>query len=293
MFRIGILGSENSHAMAFARIFNQTHKDQYPDIRVVAVGGNDPEESRKVAEACGVEMIAEKPEDMLGKVDAVMVTARDGAFHAPFARPFIEAGLPAFIDKPFTRDPAEALALARLAKEKHVPLVGGSSVKYAYDVRLMKAAFDRARAAGESISGDGTAPVNMHNAYGGFFFYASHLVEMSMTVFGYNPRSVMASRSGDNVTAIVHYDDFDVTNRFLEGNYNYTLMLNQKSRPILREVDISMIYQHECENFARMLRTGEMDQSYEELILPVTYIKALEDSFTNGGAPVQIEIPTV
>ena len=133
----------------------------------------------------------------------------------------------------------------------------------------------------------------MHNDYGGFFFYASHLAEMSMTVFGYNPRSVIASRNGDNITAIVHYDDFDVTNRFLEGNYNYTLTLNQKSRPTLREVDISMIYQHECENFARMLRTGEMDQSYEDLILPVTYIKALEDSFTNGGAPVKIEIPTV
>ena len=137
MFRIGILGSENSHAMAFARIFNKTHTAQYPDIRVTAIGGNYPEESRKIFEECGLELLAEKPEDMLGKVDAVMVTARDGAAHAAFARPFLEAGIPAFIDKPITRDPGEALALVKLAKEKGVPLVGGSSVKYAYDVRLM------------------------------------------------------------------------------------------------------------------------------------------------------------
>ncbi len=292
MFRIGILGSENSHAMAFARIFNKTHTAQYPDIRVTAIGGNYPEESRKIFEECGLELLAEKPEDMLGKVDAVMVTARDGAAHAAFARPFLEVGIPAFIDKPITRDPGEALALVKLAKEKGVPLVGGSSVKYAYDVRLMKAAAERALAAGESLSGDVTAPVSMTNDYGGFFFYASHLAEMSMTVFGYDPQSVTAFRSGDNVTAVVHYDRCDIVNRFLEGNYNYTITLNQKARPLFREVDISMIYQHECENFARMLRTGEMDQSYEDLILPVYYLRAVEESFTSGQT-VQMEKPVL
>ena len=43
MFRIGIIGSENSHAMAFAKIFNGLDPNcetQYPDMRVVAVGGS-------------------------------------------------------------------------------------------------------------------------------------------------------------------------------------------------------------------------------------------------------------
>ena len=292
MFRVGILGSENSHAMAFARIFNKTHTDLYPDIRVTAIGGNFPEESEKVCAECGVDFLAASPEEMLGRVDAVMVTARDGQWHAPFAQPFIEAGLPVFIDKPFTRDPGQAVALARLAKDKGVPLVGGSSVKYAWDVQLMKAAVERAKAAGEAISGDVTAPVNMHNDYGNFFFYASHLAEMSMTVFGYNPSSVMAYRSGDQITAVVRYPDYDVTNRFLEGNYNYTVLFNQKSRPLFREVDISLIYEHECENFARMLRTGKMDQSYEELIMPVFYLDAVERSFTSGCS-CEIEKPVV
>ena len=53
MFRIGILGTENSHAMAFAKILNglePAFKGQFDDFRVVAVGGIDPAASKAVAE---------------------------------------------------------------------------------------------------------------------------------------------------------------------------------------------------------------------------------------------------
>ena len=123
MFRVGILGTENSHAMAFAQILNGYKPEftsQFNDFRVVAVGGIDPEASKNVAEKCGIDTIVNKPEDMVGMVDAVMITCRDGQYHAPYARPFIAAGIPAFIDKPFTSNPEEALALAKLAKEKHI-----------------------------------------------------------------------------------------------------------------------------------------------------------------------------
>ena len=42
MYRIGIIGSENSHAMAFSRIFNGMEPESaelYPDLEVVAIGG--------------------------------------------------------------------------------------------------------------------------------------------------------------------------------------------------------------------------------------------------------------
>lgn len=290
MYRIGIIGSENSHAMAFSRIFNGLEKGiDYPDIRVTAIGGQYPEESQKVFEACGLDFIAEDPKEMLGKVDAVMITARNGAFHPEFARPFIEAGLPAFIDKPFANDGGEALALARLAKKKGVPLVGGSSTKYAWDVQLLKNAVETG-SAGEVFGGDVTAPLNMHNEYGGFYFYASHLAEISMTIFGYDPKSVSAFLQGDNVTAVTRYDRYLVTNHFHNGNYNYSATLYGQNRTLFREIDISLIYRQECENFAHMLRTGEMDQRYEELVLPVFYLGAIEKAWKTG---VEQEIPAV
>ena len=54
MFKIGIIGSENSHAMAFSEIFNLS--GQYDDIRVVAVYGEESEASQKIADKCGVKI---------------------------------------------------------------------------------------------------------------------------------------------------------------------------------------------------------------------------------------------
>ena len=283
MYRIGILGAENSHAMAFAQIFNGYKPelaDRFPDIRVTAVGGMYPEENRKVYEQCGLDLLCQDPEEMIGQVDAVMVTARDGAYHAAFARPFIEAGIPAFIDKPFTRNPQEAIELARLAKSRGVPLAGGSSVKLCTAVADMQTAV---RNAGDTIrGGDVTAPVSMKNEYGDFWFYSAHLVESSLAIFGPDAEWVWASRSAQGVTAIIHYPRFEVTNHFIEEAYHYSASLMTTDGIRFESLKIDDIYRLECESFAKMLRTGKMDFSYEELVRPAFYLDAVERSFLTG-----------
>ena len=283
MFRIGILGTENSHALAFAQILNGYNPDfvgQFDNFEVVAVYGIDPEASKNVAEKCNIKTIAKKPEDMLGMVDAVMVTARDGKYHAPYARPFIEAGIPAFIDKPFTSDPAEALALAKLAKQNNVPLVGGSSVKLTDAVLKLQAIAQAAE--GKVISGDVTAPVSLVNDYGNFWFYASHLAECCLTIFGQHPEWVWANKTDRGVTVIVHYDGFDVTNHFIENVYDYTATVIVPEGVRYETISLDNIYAKECACFAEMMRNGTMSHSYEELVTPVYLMAAIEKSFETG-----------
>jgi len=283
MFRVGILGTENSHAMAFAQILNGLKPEfagQFDDFRVVAVGGIDPEASKNVSEKCGVETIVEKPEEMLGMVDAVMITARDGKYHALYAQPFIEAGIPAFVDKPFTSDPQEALALAKLAKEKNVKLVGGSSVKLTDAVLKLRSI---AEEAGEKIvGGDVTAPVSLVNDYGNFWFYASHLAECSLTIFGQSPEWVWANRTDKGVTVIVHYAGFDVTNHCIEGVYDYTGTVITPEGVRYETISLENIYAKECACFADMVRNGKMSHSYEELVAPVYLMAAIEKAFETG-----------
>ena len=280
MFRVGILGTENSHALAFAQILNGYNPEfagQFDDFRVVAVGGIDRDASQNVASKCGIDVIVERPEDMLGKVDAVMITARDGKYHAPYARPFIDAGIPAFIDKPFTSDPAEALALSRLAKEKDVKLVGGSSVKLTDAVLKLKEIVDGDQT--QIIGGDVTAPVSLTNEYGNFWFYASHLAECCLTIFGLNPEWVWANKTEKGVTVIIHYPDFDVTNHFTEGVYDYSGTVITTGGIKYETISLDNIYAKECSCFAEMMRKSSMSHSYEELVAPVYLMAAIEKSF--------------
>jgi predicted dehydrogenase len=55
-----------------------------------------------VAKCSLIPHVVEKPTDVIGHVDAVVVATDIGSEHVNRARPFIEAGLPVFIDKPLT-----------------------------------------------------------------------------------------------------------------------------------------------------------------------------------------------
>lgn len=291
-FRIGIIGTENSHAYAFSQYFNKPDENgnyRYPDCHVTLVYGHYPEESEKVVREYGADAVAESIEQMAANVDAVMVTARDGKFHYEFVKPFLEAGIPAFVDKPFTVDEAEAAALIALAKAKNVSLTGGSMLKFSETIRKMK---EKVQAMGDGfISGSLSAPLNMENPYSGFFFYSSHLCEMTMEVFGYRPKSVYAQRhNGGSVAVIVDYGPFCVTNHYNDGAYLYAGSIFGKTEQLVREVSLDGCGEKECDAFVEMLRTGKMAHSYEELAAPVYFLNAVKESYENGR-PVEIRWP--
>lgn len=71
-----------------------------PGARVTHIWCDDKEDARRVAKASGIETVVERPEDVLGHVDAVIIPTDKPEEHVRRARPFIEAGLPVFVDKP-------------------------------------------------------------------------------------------------------------------------------------------------------------------------------------------------
>lgn len=282
-YKIGIIGTENSHADAFAAAFNKPDENgnyRYPDCRVTCVWGHYPEANEHIATDFGVERIAQSLEEIADSVDAVMITARDGKFHAEFALPFIERGKPAFIDKPFTVDIDEAVNLVKLAKEKGVSLCGGSSLKYSPEIAKVAEAVKNAGA--DLLGGSLSAPLQINSEYSGFFFYASHLVEMTLNSFGFNPKSITAVRNGDNVTATVNYGDYSVSNHFFGGASDYTASVYSKSGSFQTKVSLDGVFNAECDRFVNMVRTGKMPETYENLIIPVYYMNAVKKAYETG-----------
>lgn len=70
------------------------------DVRVTHLWTDDPAEASNVAAAALIPHVVNAPEEVIGQVDAVMIATDDGFDHVRRARPFVEAGLPVFVDKP-------------------------------------------------------------------------------------------------------------------------------------------------------------------------------------------------
>ena len=70
-------------------------------------------EAEHIARAAKIPTVYDRPEEMLGNIDAVIVATDDGNEHVERCRPFVEAGIPMFIDKPITIKEDEAIELAK------------------------------------------------------------------------------------------------------------------------------------------------------------------------------------
>jgi len=67
---------------------------------VTHVWTDDPADALGVSKASLVPHVVERAEDVIGQVDAVIVATDKGHEHVARCRPFVEAGLPVFVDKP-------------------------------------------------------------------------------------------------------------------------------------------------------------------------------------------------
>lgn len=78
-----------------------------PGARVTHVWCDDATDARRVARAALIPNVVAAPTDVIGQVDAVIIATDLGHEHVARARPFLEAGLPAFIDKPLVDSEAD------------------------------------------------------------------------------------------------------------------------------------------------------------------------------------------
>jgi hypothetical protein len=62
------------------------------------------EDAKAVAQSAGISQCMSDPTDAIGYVDAVIIPTDKGEEHLDRARPFVEADVPVFIDKPLTID---------------------------------------------------------------------------------------------------------------------------------------------------------------------------------------------
>ncbi len=99
-------------------------------VEVTHIWCDQRADAEKVARATFIEHVVDDASDVLGKVDAVIIATDRGHEHVERARPFIEAGVPVFIDKPLTDNEVDLLTFDQWWREQR-PILSTSAMRYA------------------------------------------------------------------------------------------------------------------------------------------------------------------
>lgn len=138
---LGVIGMSdgNGHPYSWSAIFNgydadKMHSCSFPVIPEYLAMQNYPEDflshrasvtqvwtqdkqlSEHIAACSRIPSVCNTLDEMLDKVDAVLLARDDAENHAKYALPVLEAGLPIYIDKPFALSLADANALWNAAQ---------------------------------------------------------------------------------------------------------------------------------------------------------------------------------
>lgn len=282
MFKVAFLGVENSHANSFLTFIQKNN--EYPDIEVAGIYSYDAEVMKKLSEEFSVPTM-ENYDSLVGQVDGIVVTARHGSNHYKYAKPYIESGIPMFIDKPITSDVAEAKEFMAECQKHNVRVTGGSMLKHAEEVKEAKALVDEAKTDEKFsvIGGLVCAPIIINSEYDGFWFYSQHLVETLGSVFGYGVKKVMATQNDNKVSVVFRYDNFDIFGNYTQGANVYHVDVIRYTGLESKKINLNGASKMEFEEFYQLLKGAEMTTTYNDFIKPVYIIDAIIKSMETGN----------
>jgi predicted dehydrogenase len=249
-----------------------------PGARVTHVWTDDPADAPKVAAASLIEHVAEKPEDVIGHVDAAVIATDDGTDHVRRARPFVEAGLPVFIDKPMATTIPELRQMVQWHREGRV-LLSTSGMRYAPEMRadfshlgdlrwitsFTCKTWERygihALEAIEPLLGPGFLTVQTHSDAGGDVMHLTH-------------------RSSVKVTIGALHDAY--------GSFGAVHLYGTKGDLALKLTDTYHAFRGQLVAFIDMLRTGERPLPFDETVELMAVIIAGIHSRERGGSLVSV-----
>ncbi|TQI70409.1 hypothetical protein JM79_1319 [Gramella sp. Hel_I_59] len=158
--RLGIIGMSkgNGHPYSWSAIFNGYNREimeecpfpaipaylknqQFPEDglgelgQVTHIWTQDRKLSEHIAKASNIDWVVDRADEMIGKVDAILLARDDAEHHVEMAIPFLDAGIPIFIDKPFALSisDAEKMLSCRVSKNQ---IFTCSSIRYAEELKL-------------------------------------------------------------------------------------------------------------------------------------------------------------
>jgi predicted dehydrogenase len=296
VIRVGIIGLDTSHVTAFTGLLNNPNaKGDLAGFRVVAAypgGSPDIPDSKnrlkkftsQLRDQFKVEIV-DSIDELLKRVDVVLLESVDGRPHLKQVIPVLKAGKPVFIDKPVAGSLADAILIYELARKYKVPCFSSSSLRFYPGIAVMRTN----PKVGEVLGCDAYGPCSLEPHHPDLFWYGIHGVETLFTIMG----------RGCEKVARVHTKDCDLVTGTWKGGRVGTFRGIRRGKSGygatvfgtkgIAAADSTGGYAPLVQEICKFFRTGRPPVSAEETIEMFAFMEAADESKRQGGAPVPLE----
>jgi predicted dehydrogenase len=227
------------------------------DLRVTHAWTQNPAVTEALCRAARIPGAVADVADMLGRVDAVIVARDDHETHLDLARPFLEAGVPVFVDKPLSLN-VEGLRSLRPYLEAG-RLMSCSGMRYARELDEVRANF-----------ADYGRPLLLHGAVVlSWEKYGIHLIDAFFNITSARPVSVAALGSS-HVSMAVAMDDgsllqIDALGDDAPPTFHFDFW-GTRARSSHDVTDNFSMFRRMLWHFSEMIRTGRPEVPAEDTL---------------------------
>ena len=236
-------------------------------------------EAEHVARCSLIPHVVKKPEDVIGEVDAVIIATDIGSEHVERARPFVEAGIPIFVDKPLV-DNAEDLKIFNRWVAEGKPIMSGSSMRYVKEFIPYH----------ESTYNLGELRYITTTSAKKWETYGIHALEGVFPIVG--PGFISCRNTGTEERNIVHFKHkkgidvvFSVIADMYGGSGNL-LLCGTRGSDSLTSMDSFYSFRKQLVKFVEYLRTGIRPFPYAETEELMRMVIAGIESRKQGGKEI-------
>jgi predicted dehydrogenase len=292
--KIGIIGLDTSHSIAFTKALNATDaRPEFDGFRIVAAypkGSSDIKSSYEripgyieEVKKYGVE-ISNSIDELISKVDYVLLETNDGKVHLEQALPVFRAGKRLFIDKPIAASLEHTLAIFRAADNFKVPVFSSSSLRYMPGIKDVADG-----KIGKVTGADTFSPCSLEPSHPDLFWYGIHGVEALIAVMGTGCKTVTRISTADTDVVAGIWNDGRIGTfrgtRSGQHGYGGTAFGEKGSMSLGTYAGYDPLLIRILEFF----RTGIEPVNREETIEIFAFMQAADVSKQKGGIPVAIE----
>ena len=291
--RVGIIGLDTSHSIAFTELMNLSDGSGQHNCRVVCAfphGSADIESSvsripkyTEQIKAMDVEIVA-SIETLISKVDAVLLETNDGRLHLEQALPVLKARIPVFVDKPAAASLEDVIAIFKAATHFGTPVFSSSTLRFAKPALKAR----QGDLVGKVLGCTTFSPAILEPTHPDLYWYGIHGVEQLFTVMGPGCESVTRINSDATDVVVGTWNDGRVgTYRGTRsGPHSYGgTVFGTKGQA---STGGSEGYEGLVNEIKIFFATGKPPVDAEETIEIYAFMSASDESKNNGGTPVRL-----